>query len=399
MEYDSGETHIRNFKRGQERKYSNSVKGMSIDGRREHCGRGEIGILQGTENRAAVSYRRTRSHGEAGVIAVSNKEDGRQRCGSYLRVSREDEYRQSESNSIANQRLVIEQYLQQHPGWELVGEWVDDGVSGSRFERPGLQGLLYAAKTGKIDCILVKDLSRFGREYIQTGQYLRYLFPKWGVRFISIGDGYDTATADFCEDVLLMPILNLMNDAYCHDISKKVRNGQNARRRQGDYVGAFAPYGYQKSKEDYHKLEEEPESAWIVKKIFAWRAGGHSAEKIAGYLNVLSIPSPYLHKQYTTKHYVSGFVDRKESAESEIKECVTELVDRKRGVLWTPVSVRRILKNELYTGILQQGKSRKVSYKLQRRQWLPKEQWISVPGGAPQIISKELFEQCQGRLL
>ena len=387
MEYDSEEIHKQKSDRengdteyisrrtGSQgisyRDRSQSIYGSSRDG--------EYG--KRSKNCASIPCGRSQSERETGTIAISFEEIERQRCGSYLRISREDEGRQSESNSIGNQRLVIEQYLQQHPEWVHVGEWVDDGVSGSRFERPGLQGLLQAAKTGQINCILVKDLSRFGREYIQTGWYIRYLFPQWGVRFVAIGDGYDTAKADFCEDALLVPVLNLMNDAYCHDISRKVRNGQNARRRQGDYVGAFAPYGYQKCEENYHKLKEDPESARIVKKIFTWRASGYSAEKIADYLNYLMIPSPYLHKQHTTEHYVSGFADRK------------------KGTLWTPVSVRRILKNELYTGILQQGKSRTVSYKLQRRQSLPKEQWICVPGGVPQIISQELFEQCQGRLL
>lgn len=313
--------------------------------------------------------------------AVTGRGREEQRCGMYLRISKEDGDGQSESNSIANQRLMIQEFLRDRPQWRLIGEWVDDGFSGSRFDRPALQGLLQAAREGDIDCILVKDLSRFGREYIQTGQYLRSLFPQWGVRFIAIGDSYDSATSDFCEDTLLMPILTLMNDAYCRDISQKVRNGQNARRRRGDYVGAFAPYGYRKSRSDCHRLELDEGSAAVVKKIFSWRAGGHSAEKIAGYLNTLLIPSPYCYKKQSTQSYVSGFVDR-----------------NKIG-LWSPVAVRRILKNQIYIGVLQQGKSRKVSYKLQKRQAVPERDWICVAGAVPQMIPEPLFEKCQGRLL
>lgn len=311
--------------------------------------------------------------------AAAGRRTDRQRCGIYLRISKEDGDK-SESDSIANQRLIIKEYLQRKPDWTLEAEWLDDGFSGSRFDRPGLQGILQAAREGEIDCIIVKDLSRFGRDYLQTGQYLRAIFPQWGVRFIAIGDGYDSSSSDFCEETLLVPILNLMNDAYCRDISKKVRTGQNARRRRGDYVGAFAPYGYRKKNEERHRLEIDRESACVVKKIFLWRAEGHSAEKIKGYLDALSIPSPYVYKQQTVQTYVSGFVDR----------------EKKRG--WSAVAVRRILKNQIYMGILQQGKSKKVSYKSAKRQAVPEKDWLCVAGGAPQIISRQLFESCQGRL-
>ena len=145
------------------------------------------------------------------------------RCALYLRLSREDEGAAIESNSIRNQRVLLMDYIAARPELCFTGEWVDDGYSGSSFERPALQRMLQAARDGKVDCILVKDLSRFGREYIQTGWYLKKWFPQWGIRFIAVADHYDSASALFGEKALLLPILNLMNDAYCRDISRKVK--------------------------------------------------------------------------------------------------------------------------------------------------------------------------------
>lgn len=304
------------------------------------------------------------------------------RCGLYLRISREEERTITSGNSISNQRILLMEYLNKRKdeGLQYAGEWIDDGYSGSGFERPGWQKLLQAAQCGQINCILVKDLSRLGREYIQTGWYLTKVFPAWGIRVIAVGDSYDSSQTDFCRDSLLIPIMNLMNDAYCRDISNKVRSSQNARKRQGDYLGAFAPYGYRKQQEDYHVLEPEKESAEVVNKIFTWRGMRQSPEKIAKNLNILLVPSPYTHKQLKNERFQSGFLQ--ETAQ-------------KHWHGWSAVAVRRILSNPLYIGTLQQGKSYKVSHKIDKRCSVPKEQWISVAHRVVPIVSEELFAKCQ----
>lgn len=281
-----------------------------------------------------------------------------------------------ESDSISNQRILIQEYLKEHPEMELVEEWVDDGYSGSSFERPGVSRMLQAAREERIDCILVKDLSRFGREYIQTGRYLQRMLPDLGVRFIAICDGYDSERTEFMEEALLLPVMNLMNDAYCRDISRKVRCQQAAKRRQGDYVGAFAVYGYRKAEQDHNKLVRDEPAAQVVEKIFYWRKKGNSAEKICGFLNSLLIPSPYCYKKMNHSNYTSGFAGEDTG-------------------LWSPVAVRRILKNEMYTGVMIQGKDRKISYKVKRRVRISREDWICVPGAVPVIVEPELFQEVQ----
>lgn len=294
------------------------------------------------------------------------------RCGSYLRISREDG--DGESNSIQNQRLLIEQYLQQNPEMLLVGEWSDDGWSGTRFDRPGFQDMMQCVFRGEVDCILVKDLSRLGREYIQTGYYLQKIFPQLGVRFIAIADRYDSSQMEFMEESLLVPVLNLMNDAYCRDISQKVRWQQKTKRQLGQYIGAFAVYGYQKSQKDIHYLEIDEAVREMIQSIYWLRLSGMAAEKIAERLNLWKIPSPREYKRRQGSEFVSGF-------------------DREKEALWSPLAVRRILQNEMYTGVMIQGKDEKISYKLDIRKKLPKEQWVCVENQVPVLISAWIYQR------
>lgn len=297
------------------------------------------------------------------------------KCGVYLRISKEDKTSGTGSNSIHGQRMVIEQYINMHKEMELAGEWCDDGYSGITFERPGVKELLNNVYAGNIECIIVKDLSRFGRDYIQTGKYIRYIFPGLGIRFIAICDGYDSQQSGFFEDALLMPVMNLVNDAYCRDISNKVRLQQEARRKQGIYIGAFAVYGYTKSS-GHGKLIKDSYAAGIVQQIFKMRLNGMSAEKIAKELDIMEIPSPFAYKKLNNSKFITSFAKNSYPG-------------------WTPVAIRRILSNEIYTGVLVQGKDKKVSYKLPLRKKIPKEEWIRVEGAVEAIISKEVFEKVQ----
>jgi DNA invertase Pin-like site-specific DNA recombinase len=287
------------------------------------------------------------------------------RCGIYLRISREDGL--GESNSIANQRKILHAYLEEHSEMSFTKEWVDDGKTGSNYDREGFQAMLQAAARGEIACLLCKDLSRLGREYIQTGYYLQKIFPMLGLRVIAVADDYDSAKTDFLEQALLFPVINLMNDAYCRDISGKVRWQQKIRRQQGDYIGAFACYGYRKSETEIHRLVVDEDVQEIVKCIYRLCLSGMAAENIASVLNMGQIPSPRAYKTLQGSRFRSGF-------------------DGKGGEHWSPLSVRRILANRMYTGVMIQGKDTKISYKMNLRQKIPREDWIQVPGKVPVLI-------------
>ncbi len=297
------------------------------------------------------------------------------RCGAYLRLSREEEG-EGESNSIQAQRIIIHQYVKEQAEMELIGEWVDDGYSGSNFARPGFQAMLHQVLLGGLDCILVKDLSRFGREYIETGRYLQQVFPRLGIRFVAVADHYDSQNTEFMEQALLLPVMNLLNDAYCRDISQKVRSQQRMKRGMGEYIGAFAGYGYRKSREDLHWLERDEEAAAVVKAIYFLRLSGLSPEKISLLLNYRGIPSPRGYKSQNGSRYITGF-------------------SREEFPPWSPMAVRRILQNPMYTGVMIQGKREKISYKLPDRRPVPQEEWAWVEGGVPALVPDWLFRRLE----
>lgn len=307
------------------------------------------------------------------------------RCVFYLRLSREDGA--GESDSIQNQRMLLQRYLEEQEEMICVGEWVDDGFSGSNYERPAFREMMQAAAEGDFECILCKDLSRLGREYIQTGYFLREIFPKLGIRFIAVADHYDSAASDFMEDSLLLPIMNLMNDAYCRDISNKVRWQQRTKRAMGEYIGAFACYGYRKCEKDIHKLEIDEPAAEIVRMIYFMRLSGMAAENIACVLNKGQIESPYRYKLAHGSRYRSGFAD---AVCNEMKNIDNNRMEKES--LWTPQTVRRILANEMYAGVMIQGKDRKISYKLEKRVPLPEGQWVRVKDIVPVIIPKWAYD-------
>lgn len=297
------------------------------------------------------------------------------RCGAYLRLSRDDDA-EGESNSIQTQRQIIRHYVRQQNGMELVAEWVDDGYSGSNFTRPGFEHMMQQLIRREIDCVIVKDLSRFGREYIDTGRYLQQIFPAMGIRFIAVADHYDSFRTEFMEETLLLPVMNLLNDAYCRDISQKVRCHQNIRRECGEYIGAFAGYGYRKKKDNYHRLEEDREAADVIRTVFRLRFSGMSAEKISCLLNEAGVLSPLAYKKVHGSRFATSF------SEKELPP-------------WSPMAVRRILQNEMTAGTMIQGRDRKISYKLPERVKLPKEEWKKVENGVPALLPKWMFLAAQ----
>ena len=228
------------------------------------------------------------------------------RTGEYLRLSREDGDK-LESDSIKNQRELIKEFLTQHQGLNLVEEYVDDGYSGTSYERPAFKRLIEDVKTGKINCIIVKDLSRLGRNYIETGRYLEKIFPMMGVRFISVLDHYDSASLNNEADQIIVPFKNLINDAYCRDISTKIRSQLDVKRRTGKFIGSFACYGYQKDPMDVNHLLVDPYAADIVRLVFRMKMTGCNSQRIAEKLNEMGVLPPAEYKRSLGFNYDCGY--------------------------------------------------------------------------------------------
>lgn len=293
------------------------------------------------------------------------------RAGEYARLSREDGDKE-ESDSIGNQKELIRSFAAEKPDITIAASYEDDGYTGVNFDRPGFAKLTEDIKSGKINCVIVKDLSRLGRNYIETGKLLERFFPFMGVRFISVCDAYDSLHHDAQTDNLIIPFKNLINDAYCADISKKIRAGFAARRRKGDFLGSFAAYGYRKDPERKNRLVPDEDAAEVVRDIFDMKIAGMSGQGIADRLNALGVPSPFEYKKAKGFKYATGFVT---GVRAE----------------WTAVSVIRILKNELYTGVLTQGVSETPNYKTKQRVQKPESEWARVEGTHEPIVSAEDF--------
>lgn len=297
----------------------------------------------------------------------------------YLRLSREDGDK-AESDSIANQRDLLLTFLSSHPEIRLHKVRVDDGYSGVDYNRPDFQKMMESVKNKEINCIIVKDFSRLGRNFIETGKYIERIFPFMGVRFISVNDDYDSIRTKTSADNLAVPLRNLFNDAYCRDISIKIRSHLEIKRKKGQCIAPFAAYGYQKDERNRNQLVVDEEPAAIVQEIFKRKLDGFSAQAIADWLNEQDILSPMEYKLSKGSRYSSTF-KRKDMAQ------------------WTAVAVFRILKNPVYIGTLVQGKRSTPNYKVKKLFDVPKEQWVSVPDSHEAIISKEIFERVEELLL
>lgn len=303
----------------------------------------------------------------------------------YLRLSMEDgdfsgSGEKKESNSIANQRKLIEDYLKHHPEIVSYQEFCDDGYTGTNFDRPDFQRMIALVKQNKINCIIVKDLSRFGREYIEMGRYVEKIFPALGVRFIAINDNYDSALAQDTGSEIIIPFKNLINDSYCRDISIKVRSNLEIRRRNGEFVGTHVVYGYKRSDENKNQLVIDQEAAAVVQSIFRMKVDGFSPSQIAEKLNKDGVLSPYEYKRHHGDRFRSGF---KRQVQCE----------------WSPVSIYRILKNEMYTGTLVQGKTSTPNYKIKDRTTKEKEEWIRTENAHDAIIPPATFDLVQKLML
>lgn len=292
--------------------------------------------------------------------------------GIYLRLSDEDE-NGKESDSIKGQREIIHDYLlknQYLASYETL-EFCDDGFSGTDFQRPGVTELLRRAQDGEISCIIVKDFSRFGRNYIEVGNYLEQVFPFLGIRFISVNDNFDSDKVSNNGEFIGRAFQNLIYDLYSRDLSVKISTGKRVKAEQGKFITAFAPYGYQKSKEQ--KLVVDEESAPVVERIFDLALLGIPKAEIARMLNREQVPSPLLL--------------RKIRKEKLFCHCVNE------EYLWHPATISKILKDQRYIGdgIYGRVKPKEVGSRLGRN--VPKEEWMIVSNAHEAIVKKEVFEK------
>ena len=297
----------------------------------------------------------------------------------YLRLSKDDMEEggaKSESNSIANQRELLRSFVKSQPDIRIFDIYVDDGYSGGNFDRPEFKRMTTDIEAGKVNCVIVKDLSRFGREYIEAGRWIEKTYPALNVRFISVTDQFDSKTADFSEKSFVVPIKNFVNESYCRDISGKVRSHQKIKREKGEFIGAFAPYGYCKDPENKNCLVIDSYAADIVRKIFSWKIDGFSLGAIAEKLNVRHVQSPKEYKKANGENYNSGF----HSSDTP---------------KWSAVQIKRILTNEVYIGNMVQGKQERISYKVKQRLDKPESEWVKVENTHSAIIRQNDFDVVQ----
>ena len=286
--------------------------------------------------------------------------------GIYCRLSNDDE-RDGESVSIENQKLLLQQYVLGQ-GWNIYDTYVDDGYSGTNFQRPGVQRLIEDAKAKRINVIIVKDLSRFGRNYIEFGQYTDYLVPSLGCRFIALGNGIDTENQNGSTDV--MCFLNLFNEFYSRDTSKKVKAVKKACAENGKFMGTYPAFGYKRDPADKHHLIIDEETAPIVRRIFAMRASGMAYRKIATTLNAEGIQPPR-----------DRYYQRKGEEDP-----------RQVNHQWADATIKVIIHNEVYIGNMVQGRFGKLSYKSKKLVSKPKDEWIRVEGTHEPLIPREVWD-------
>ena len=293
----------------------------------------------------------------------------------YIRLSIEDSGK-TNGYSLENQEKLVRDYIADRQDLRLYRLYIDNGATGTVFERPAFDEMMQDMKDGKINCIVVKDLSRLGRNYLEAGNYLEQIFPFFRVRFISITDGYDSNSPDVTDESLIIPLKNIINEGYAKDISLKITTSFESRKKQGQFMGRYPVYGYLKDPANKNHLIINPETCGIVRRIFQMRDSGMALGAIASQLNAEGIPSP---AQYL---WIKGLS----------KE------ERHQDSYWDRINVKRLLTNKMYLGILVYGKERSSFAKGIKRQRVPESEWKYVPNAHEAIIDQELFDSVQKKL-
>ena len=291
----------------------------------------------------------------------------------YIRLSREDGDKE-ESDSVGNQRKLLTEYVAKKDDFILYDVYVDDGYSGTNFNRPSFQRMIADIEDGKVNCVVVKDLSRFGRDYIDTGRYLERYFPELGVRFISVTDSIDSMKQAYD---MLLPIKNIFNEQYARDISKKIQATVKSKQKAGEFIGAFTSYGYKKSPVDKNKLVIDDYAADVVRRIFSLYIQGYGKQRIAKLLNAEGILCPAEYKKVNGENYKN--CNRLEST-----------------TYWSYSTINSILHREMYVGNMVQGTKHQRMRSKQKK--MPKEEWIIVENTHEPIIDKATWEKAQSLL-
>ncbi len=326
---------------------------------------------------------RTANRGTISASAPTSYNAMRWRLGKYIRLSKEDLLRgRDESNSVINQRRLLEQYHQTHLDEFHDGTeqdvYVDDGKTGTDTDREDFQRLLADVYSGRINCVIVKDLSRLSRNYTDAGNLIENLFVRLNVRFISLAEGVDSYRNPDSVSNIIVPITNVMNDQYCYQTSKKIRQVFDMKRRNGEFIGSYAPYGYVKDPNDKHALLVDPEAAEVVKSIFALFLSGMNKRGITYYLNDHGTLCPTAYKQQQGLKYNAP--------------------NAQGNPMWSTITIDTILKNRVYVGDMVQGRQRVKSYKIHIQEKVPEEEWFIVENTHEAIIDRETFAKVQSLL-
>ncbi len=320
---------------------------------------------------------RTPNRGEAQIITAAPCVT-RWKLGEYIRLSREDVNRgKDESNSVVNQKRLLDDYYRQHLDEfdSNPEQYVDDGFTGTDTNREGFQKLLADIYAKKVNCVIVKDLSRLSRNYTEAGSLIENLFVQMNVRFISLTEGVDSYKNPDSVSSILVPITNVINDQYCYQTSKKIRQVFDYKRRNGEFIGAFAAYGYIKDPTDKHALIIDEDAAGVVRNIFQWFLDGMSKNAIVHNLNSHGILCPAEYKKSKGMNYQNPFAQMRP--------------------LWTAQTVNSILKNATYIGNMVQGRHRIKSYKVHTQEQVPENEWFVVENTHEAIIDKAAFGKVQ----
>ena len=300
----------------------------------------------------------------------------------YVRLSVEDGDK-GESNSVINQKQLLSDYISENNDFNFYDYYVDDGYSGTDFDRPAFKRLLDDMKNKKFNTIIVKDLSRLGRNYIEVGNYIEQIFPLFNIRFIAINDNIDSYGDPTSVNNVIVPFKNLINDEYCRDISNKIRSVLTMKKRRGEYVAAFTPYGYIKDPKDNHHLIIDEEAARVVKMIYRWSLEGCGRIDIRIELNDMGILNPMGHKQLELNKKVGG---RRKSNE--------EL-----SYAWDMTVLQRILEDQTYCGDTIQNRGKLISYKVHKYVKNPRNDWIIVKNTHEPIIDRDTWKKYKRQLI
>lgn len=296
----------------------------------------------------------------------------------YVRLSVEDGDK-AESNSVINQKQLLNDFINENSKFNLYDYYVDDGYSGTDFERPAFKRMLDDMKNKKFNTIIVKDLSRLGRNYIEVGNYIEQIFPLFNIRFIAVNDGIDSYSDPSSVNNVIVPFKNLINDEYCRDISNKIRSVLTMKKRRGEYVAAFTPYGYVKDPEDSHHLIVDEDAVRVVKMIYRWSLEGCGRKKIAKKLNDMEILNPMGHKLIELNQKCGG----------------RRRKDGNLSYTWDMTVLQRILEDQTYCGDTIQNRGKLISYKVHKHVNNPQNEWIIVKNTHEAIIDRDTWNKVQ----